>query len=173
MPAVTTPFKLSRDQLYAEVWRRPIGHISRDWNINSARLRAACKELCVPLPAVGHWAAARAGKAPPPPALPVSKDVTTITVETMPRKSLVESTKRGDTPAAPVKVRKVSAQPKTASTAPPRYVPLSVWSTAVFGEFSPHKNTLLRWVNDGRIQPQPKKIGRLWWVTPDAEYVGD
>ncbi|WP_426117249.1 hypothetical protein [Massilia sp. PWRC2] len=28
-------------------------------------------------------------------------------------------------------------------------------------------------VHDGRIHPQPKKIGRQWWVAPYAEYVGD
>ena len=25
----------------------------------------------------------------------------------------------------------------------------------------------------GRIQPQPKKMGRRWWATPGAEYTGD
>lgn len=29
-----------------------------------------------------------------------------------------------------------------------------------FREQAPHKNTLLRWIHDGRNQPQPKKIGR-------------
>lgn len=165
--------RLNRDHLYMEVWLRPIGHIARDWDITSANLRAACKALGVTVPSVGHWAAIRAGDAPQPPALPISEDATTITAETRPRESLVEWMKRGDMPAAPKKERKVIAPLKTASTVQPRYVPLSVWATAVFGEFAPHNNTLLRWVHDGRIQPQPRKIGRLWWVKPDAEYIGD
>jgi hypothetical protein len=37
----------------------------------------------------------------------------------------------------------------------------------------PHENTLLRWVHDGRIQPQPKKIGKSWQVKRDAQYVAD
>lgn len=32
----------------------------------------------------------------------------------------------------------------------------------------PHTNTLLRWVHDGRIQPQPKKVGKAWQVTRDT-----
>lgn len=67
--AMMMQLELARNQLYGEVWRRPIGHIARDWNINSARLRASCKELCVPLPAVGRCSAARAGNAPQAPAL--------------------------------------------------------------------------------------------------------
>lgn len=35
----------------------------------------------------------------------------------------------------------------------------------------PHNNTLLRWVHDGRIHPQPKKIGRVWQVQRGAQYV--
>lgn len=77
------------------------------------------------------------------------------------RESLVEWMKRGDKPAPLMKALKVVAPLKTAA-APPRYVQLAIWATTVFGEHAPHKNTLLRWVHDGRIQPQPKKIGRTW-----------
>jgi predicted site-specific integrase-resolvase len=38
---------------------------------------------------------------------------------------------------------------------------------------APHVNTLRRWVNDGRIQPQPEKIGRIWRVKREAKYVND
>jgi hypothetical protein len=55
----------------------------------------------------------------------------------------------------------------------PKYVPLVVWAQLMFGEYSPHINTLRSWVHDGRIQPQPKKMGRHWFVKVDAEYVPD
>jgi len=55
----------------------------------------------------------------------------------------------------------------------PRYIPLEVWGELLLGEHAPHYNTLLRWVHDGFIQPQPIKIGRRWCVRKDAAYVPD
>lgn len=54
----------------------------------------------------------------------------------------------------------------------PRYISLAEWGALMFSKV-PHTNTLLRWVHEGRIQPQPKKIGRAWRVKPTAEYVDD
>jgi hypothetical protein len=53
-----------------------------------------------------------------------------------------------------------------------RYITLNEWAVSQFSR-PPHYNTLIRWVHDGRIQPQPKKIGRAWQVRPHAEYVCD
>lgn len=55
----------------------------------------------------------------------------------------------------------------------PRYIPLTVWGALLLGEHAPHYNTLLRWVHEGFIQPQPVKIGRKWCVRKDAAYVPD
>jgi hypothetical protein len=55
----------------------------------------------------------------------------------------------------------------------PRYIPLEVWANLLLGEHAPHKNTLLRWVHDGFIYPQPVKIGKLWCVRKDAAYIPD
>lgn len=46
------------------------------------------------------------------------------------------------------------------------------WAKAKFGEHAPHVNTLRRWVREGRIHPQPKKVGKTWFVKPHAEYQG-
>lgn len=54
----------------------------------------------------------------------------------------------------------------------PRYITLNEWAATQFSRV-PHYNTLIKWVHDGRIQPQPKKIGRAWQVRPNAEYVSD
>lgn len=54
----------------------------------------------------------------------------------------------------------------------PRYITLHEWAESMFSKV-PHANTLLRWVHDGRIHPQPEKIGRLWRVKRDAKYVND
>lgn len=53
----------------------------------------------------------------------------------------------------------------------PRLIPLSEWAVEVFGKHKPHVNTLHRWVHDGKIRPQPKKVGRTFFVEPSAEYV--
>lgn len=55
----------------------------------------------------------------------------------------------------------------------PRYIPLEVWASLLLGEHAPHINTLRRWVHDGRIRPQPVKIGKSWCVRKDAAYIPD
>lgn len=55
----------------------------------------------------------------------------------------------------------------------PRLVPLAEWAKIVFGDHAPHPNTLHRWTHEGRIYPQPKKVGKNWFVSPQAEYRGD
>ncbi len=59
------------------------------------------------------------------------------------------------------------------TTMQPKFVPLKKWAETVFGENSPHYNTLLNWIHHGRIMPQPVKMGRGWYVKPSAEYRGD
>ncbi|WP_295991732.1 excisionase [Rugamonas sp.] len=54
----------------------------------------------------------------------------------------------------------------------PRYITLAEWAAEQFSKV-PHTNTLLKWVHEGRIQPQPQKIGRCWRVRPNAEYRAD
>ena len=58
------------------------------------------------------------------------------------------------------------------STIKPRFITLQEWAAATFSKV-PHNNTLLRWVHEGRIQPQPEKIGRIWRVKPAAVYKAD
>lgn len=55
----------------------------------------------------------------------------------------------------------------------PKWISLREWARATYGDAVPHINTLLKWVHDGRIQPQPEKHGRLWRVRPGAEYKAD
>jgi hypothetical protein len=54
-----------------------------------------------------------------------------------------------------------------------RYIPVTVWIKLLLGEHAPHQNTILRWVHEGRIQPQPVKTGRFWYVRKDAAYIPD
>jgi hypothetical protein len=169
------PYRLSRERLFENVWEAPIGNLARDWDITTAKLRDICKALHVPLPEVGHWAAVWAGKAPPQPELPFFEGSSTLTFDIRPRESLVQWEARDVSPVLAPKPKAVAALParSTSGAVKPRYIPVSAWAALVFGEHAPHNNTLLRWVRDGRIQPQPKKIGRQWWAKPEAEYVSD
>ena len=67
--------------------------------------------------------------------------------------------------------RQPTAQ-RPAQTIEARYITLQEWAKLNFSKV-PHNNTLLRWVNEGRIQPQPEKIGRIWRVPREAAYQGD
>lgn len=61
-----------------------------------------------------------------------------------------------------------------APTAPkrqPKLIPLEVWAEQMFGEHAPHRNTLLNWRRNAKIWPLPIKVGRKYFVSPDAEYV--
>ncbi|WP_244120589.1 excisionase [Burkholderia gladioli] len=52
----------------------------------------------------------------------------------------------------------------------PKLIPLQVWAEQTFGEHAPHANTLRRWVRNGKILPVPIKVGRSYFVRPEAEY---
>lgn len=163
---------VERKRLYAEIWQRPVGVISRDYGVPAAKVREACKSLSIPLPPARFWADKRAGTESAPSPLPDHNGPDSFRLRAEPKESLVDWLLKNRPPAV-----EPLAKPKQRQAAPapgnPRYLPLSVWATQVFGEHVPHQNTLLKWVHEGRIQPQPKKIGRGWFLVPHAEYVSD
>lgn len=52
----------------------------------------------------------------------------------------------------------------------PRLIPITTWAELTFGEYAPHKNTLLNWIRDAKILPRPVKVGNRYFCSPDAEY---
>lgn len=50
-------------------------------------------------------------------------------------------------------------------------IPLETWADRRYPVGRPHIQTLRRWAREGRIQPQPEKHGRNYYVTPEAEYL--
>lgn len=52
-------------------------------------------------------------------------------------------------------------------------VPIMEWAKTFFPAKPPHRHTLRRWAQEGRIYPQPEKVGKNWFVQPTAEYQGD
>ena len=61
---------LKREDLYREVWSRPITHVAKDYGISDVGLAKACKRMGVPRPPVGYWAKREAGRELEVPPLP-------------------------------------------------------------------------------------------------------
>ncbi|MBR8142096.1 hypothetical protein KDW55_29050 [Burkholderia sp. AU19243] len=53
----------------------------------------------------------------------------------------------------------------------PKLIPLQVWAMETFGAHAPHRHTLRNWVTNGKIRPVPVKVGRSYFIRPDARYV--
>ncbi len=54
-----------------------------------------------------------------------------------------------------------------------KLIPLPVWLEQTFGEHQPTINTARAWCRQGRIKPTPKKIGRTYYLQPNAEHVNN
>ena len=54
---------LSREQLYALVWKEPMLAIAARFGVSSSYLARVCTMLNVPRPARGYWAKLAVGKA--------------------------------------------------------------------------------------------------------------
>ena len=57
-------------------------------------------------------------------------------------------------------------------TSPP-LLPLIEWAEQLLGRHAPCVGTLRKWAREGRIHPQPVKIGKLYFVERTAKYQGD
>ncbi|ASW00520.1 hypothetical protein CJU94_19615 [Paraburkholderia aromaticivorans] len=53
----------------------------------------------------------------------------------------------------------------------PKLIPIAVWAEETFGDYAPPVRTIRSWIRAGKIYPMPVKIGRSYYVKPDAEYV--
>ncbi|MFC2083996.1 hypothetical protein ACFLS9_02980 [Bacteroidota bacterium] len=47
--------KIKREDLYAQVWLKPINHLAGEYGISDAALGKICKKLNVPKPSVWYW----------------------------------------------------------------------------------------------------------------------
>jgi hypothetical protein len=53
---------MTRQDLYALVWERPVIHVSKRFGISDVALRKTCKKHDIPLPPLGYWAKLAHGK---------------------------------------------------------------------------------------------------------------
>ena len=56
--------KITREQLYEQVWARPMVQLSKSYGFSDVGLAKLCKRHRVPLPPRGYWAKVQAGQHP-------------------------------------------------------------------------------------------------------------
>lgn len=54
----------------------------------------------------------------------------------------------------------------------PRKITLTAWAAQEFDP-PPAERTLRLWVKEGRILPAPIKVGRTYYVVPDAKHIAE
>jgi len=64
------PRTLTREQLYAEVWQKPVTQLAKEFGLSDVGLAKLCRRHLVPLPYRGFWARKAAGQTPKPIPLP-------------------------------------------------------------------------------------------------------
>lgn len=187
---------LDREELYRDVWSKGAGMVARKYDLTEGDIRKACFALDVPRPARGYWSQLKTGDAPPVPPLPPSGASTYVctTVKRKPTRgkepALKKPAKQKESLVEWVLKNRAEMQSQKAIQAPappyrsmhllpedmiglPRFIPLQFWVALLLGEHAPHKNTVWRWVREGRIYPQPIKVGKTWNVRKDAAYIPD
>jgi hypothetical protein len=169
------PVEFQRQRLYEAIWEVPLGQIAARCGLAASAIRSMCADMGIPRPPIGYWAARRGGREVPVlPLLPGEYPTVVVIHHARPNRWGV--TVKADSPPAqrPLPLGRIEEQPRIATPKPtPRFIPLKAWAELMFGEYAPHSNTLLRCVHEGRIQPQPIKVGKNWFVKPDAMYVAD
>lgn len=66
---------LKREELYEQVWSRPLRDLARDYGLSDTGLAKICLRLKIPLPGRGYWAQRQAGRTSPrSPLPPLGKD---------------------------------------------------------------------------------------------------
>lgn len=61
-PTAVRSRRLSREELYALVWKTPISRLAKEFGITGTGLAKICERLEVPYPPLGYWAKKEAGK---------------------------------------------------------------------------------------------------------------
>jgi hypothetical protein len=71
---------MTRDELYALVWDRPVTKVAADFGISDVALRKICKKHDIPTPPIGYWARLSHGKQTTKIPLPTQKTGTSISI---------------------------------------------------------------------------------------------
>ena len=72
--AVSTEHHLTRENLFAAVWERPLTKVAADYGISDVALKKICKKMEIPKPGVGYWRRLECGYPASVPKLPPLSD---------------------------------------------------------------------------------------------------
>lgn len=88
--------KISREQLYNEIWEISVTGVAQKYNLPYAQLLKLCKEADIPIPPSGYWTKISFGKPAVKASLPDSDtDIITLSNTTAPRVSKKKATEKG------------------------------------------------------------------------------
>lgn len=85
---VSPPTDLTRAELFERLWREPLSTVAADLGLSASGLAKICDRTEIPYPTRGHWAKARAGRAPSAPELPGAPQGVAETVRIAPGRSV-------------------------------------------------------------------------------------
>jgi hypothetical protein len=88
-------FELKRDELYLEVWTKPLTELGKKYGLSDNGLRKICRAMNIPLPVAGHWAKVAAGHDVKRPPLPAESKRTTFISNPRPTQSTHRSPEDG------------------------------------------------------------------------------
>lgn len=54
--------EVTREELYRQVWARPVMQVAADYGVSNVALKKICRKHGIPVPARGHWQRKTAGK---------------------------------------------------------------------------------------------------------------
>jgi hypothetical protein len=60
---------LNREELFDEVWSKPISRLAKEYGLSDVGLAKICKRMEIPRPKRGYWQKLEVGRAPPKPSL--------------------------------------------------------------------------------------------------------
>ncbi|WP_334164002.1 TetR/AcrR family transcriptional regulator [Phenylobacterium sp.] len=85
---VSPPTALTRAELFERVWREPLSKVAGELGVSASGLAKICDRTEIPYPTRGHWAKAKAGRAPPAPVLPPAPVGVSETIPILPGRSV-------------------------------------------------------------------------------------
>jgi hypothetical protein len=85
MDDATQPRSLTREELYAEVWQKPVAQLAKEFGLSDVGLAKLCRRHAVPLPYRGFWARKAAGQTPSRIPLPAMRKGIPATVRLDPK----------------------------------------------------------------------------------------
>ena len=81
MEADSNVVTLTREELYHQVWSKPMSTLAKEYHLSDVGLAKVCKKHKIPRPDRGYWAKKDFGKAPPQTPLPICTDNELKTIE--------------------------------------------------------------------------------------------